>query len=65
MFALATPVQAAALLAAAAATGYALVTRDRRRRAMAMLAAPALAVLSIGTLATTAAPMIAGPTDGT
>jgi putative inorganic carbon (HCO3(-)) transporter len=52
-FALATPVQAAALLAAAAATAFALVTRDRRRRALAMLAAPALAVLSIGTLAET------------
>src|SRR5689334_5094600 len=36
LFALATPVQAAALLAAAAATAFALVTRDRRHRAFAM-----------------------------
>jgi O-antigen ligase len=60
-FALATPVQATALLAAAAATAYALVTRDRRRRALAMLAAPALAVLSIGTLATTVHVPSVGP----
>jgi hypothetical protein len=53
LFALATPVQAVALLAAAAATAFALVTRDRRHRALAILAAPALAVLSIGTLAET------------
>jgi putative inorganic carbon (HCO3(-)) transporter len=53
MFALATPVQGAALLATAAATAYALVTRDRRRRALAMLAAPVLAVIAIGTLAET------------
>jgi O-antigen ligase len=51
MFALATPVQGAALLATAAATAFALVTRDRRRRALAMLAAPVLAVVAIGTLA--------------
>ena len=51
MLALATPVQGAALLATAGATAFALVTADRRRRALAMLAAPALAVLSIGTLA--------------
>ncbi len=40
------------LLAAAAATAFALVTRERRARAFAMLASPALAVLAIGTLAT-------------
>jgi O-antigen ligase len=40
------------LLAAAAATAFVLVTRDRRARALAMLASPALAVLAIGTLAT-------------
>jgi len=51
MIALATPVQAAALLATAGATAFALVTSDRRLRAMAILAAPAIAVLSIGTLA--------------
>jgi putative inorganic carbon (HCO3(-)) transporter len=51
--ALAAPVQSAALLAAAGATAFALVTRDRRARAFAMLAAPALAVLAIGTLAET------------
>jgi O-antigen ligase len=51
-FALAAPIQGTALLAAAAATSYALVTRDRRARAAAMLAAPALAVVAIGTLAT-------------
>jgi O-antigen ligase len=39
------------LLAAAAATAFVLITRDRRARAFAMLAAPALAVLAIGTLA--------------
>jgi len=50
--ALAAPIQGTALLAAAAATSYALVTRDRRARAAAMLAAPALAVVAIGTLAT-------------
>jgi hypothetical protein len=61
MFALATPVQATALLAAAAATAYALVTRNRRRRAFAMLAAPVLAVLSIGTLATTVHVPSVGP----
>jgi O-antigen ligase len=51
-FALAAPVQDVVLLAAAAATAFVLVTRDRRARAIAMLAAPALAVLAIGTLAT-------------
>jgi putative inorganic carbon (HCO3(-)) transporter len=51
-FALAAPVQDVVLLAAAAATAFVLVTRDRRARAYGMLAAPALAVLAIGTLAT-------------
>ena len=41
-----------ALLAAAAATAFALLTHDRRARAVAMLVAPTLAVLAIGTLAT-------------
>jgi O-antigen ligase len=50
--ALAAPVQGVVLLAAAAATSFALITRDRRSRALAMLAAPVLAVLAIGTLAT-------------
>ena len=50
-FAVATPIQVAALLATAAALAAALVLPDRRRRAMAMLAAPALAVLTLGTLA--------------
>src|SRR5215217_6290990 len=50
--ALAAPIQGTALLAAAAATAFALLTRDRRARAIAMLAAPALAALAIGTLAT-------------
>jgi putative inorganic carbon (HCO3(-)) transporter len=51
-FALAAPVQDVVLLAAAGVTAFVLVTRDRRARALAMLAAPALAVLAIGTLAT-------------
>jgi O-antigen ligase len=50
--ALAAPIQGTALLAAAGATSFALVTRDQRARAIAMLAAPALAVIAIGTLAT-------------
>ena len=50
-FAVATPIQVAALLATAAAVAAALVLPDRRRRAMAMLAAPALAVLTLATLA--------------
>jgi hypothetical protein len=53
LLALATPVQGIAILAVAAATAAALVIRDRRKRAVAMLAAPALAVVAIGTLATT------------
>ena len=50
--AVATPIQAAAVLATAAVAAFALVVGDRRRRAMAMLAAPALAVLTVGSLAT-------------
>jgi putative inorganic carbon (HCO3(-)) transporter len=50
--ALAAPIQGGALLAAAGATAFALLTRDRRARAVAMLGAPALAVIAIGTLAT-------------
>jgi O-antigen ligase len=61
MLALATPVQGAAILATAAATAFALVTADRRLRAFAMLAAPVLAVLAIGTLANT----VHVPTVGT
>jgi O-antigen ligase len=51
-FALAAPIQGGALLLAAAATAFALIVRDRRARAIAMLASPALAVIAIGTLAT-------------
>jgi O-antigen ligase len=51
-FALAAPVQDVVLLAAAGMTALAIVTRDRRTRAFALLGAPLLAVLSIGTLAT-------------
>jgi O-antigen ligase len=53
LLALATPIQGIAIIAVAAATVTALVARDRRRRAGAMLAAPALAVVAIGTLAET------------
>jgi len=51
-FALAAPVQDVVLLATAGMTALALVTRDRRARAFALLGAPVLAVLAIGTLAT-------------
>ncbi|MET0768351.1 MAG: hypothetical protein ABW081_00485, partial [Solirubrobacteraceae bacterium] len=50
-FAVATPIQVVALLATSAAVAAALVLPDRRRRALAMLAAPALAVLTLATLA--------------
>jgi O-antigen ligase len=50
--ALAAPIQGVVLIAAAGATAFTLVTRDRRSRALAMLVAPVLAVLAIGTLAT-------------
>jgi putative inorganic carbon (HCO3(-)) transporter len=51
--AVATPIQGAAVLAAAAAAVTTLALRDRRRRAVAMLAAPALALLAVATLADT------------
>ena len=52
LLAVAAPVQGAAILATAAATAAAIVARDRRQRALAMLAAPAFAVLALATLAT-------------
>jgi O-antigen ligase len=51
-FAVAAPIEGAAVVATAAATTVALVVPDRRRRALAMLAAPALAVPALATLAT-------------
>jgi putative inorganic carbon (HCO3(-)) transporter len=50
-FAVAAPVQGAAVLVTAAAVAVALIVPDRRRRALAMLAAPALAALALATLA--------------
>jgi O-antigen ligase len=50
-FAVATSIQAAGVLATAAAVAVALVVADRQRRALAMLAAPALAGLTLATLA--------------
>jgi O-antigen ligase len=50
-FVVATPIQVVALLATSAALAVALVVPDRRRRALAMLAAPALAVLTLASLA--------------
>ncbi len=51
LLALATPIQGGLLVATALATGFALLTTDRRRRALAMLAAPVLAALAVGSLA--------------
>jgi O-antigen ligase len=51
LLAVAAPIQGAVLLAATAGLAAALVVTDRRRRAMAMLAAAALAALSLATLA--------------
>jgi hypothetical protein len=50
-FVVATPIQVVALLATSAALAVALVVPDRRRRALAMLAAPALAALTLASLA--------------
>jgi O-antigen ligase len=57
-FVVATPIQVVALLATAAAVAVALVLPDRRRRAIAMLAAPALAVLTLATLASSFDPLL-------
>ena len=57
-FAVATPIQVVALLATAAALAIALVLPDRRRRALAMLAAPALAVLALATFANSLDPLL-------
>jgi putative inorganic carbon (hco3(-)) transporter len=57
-FAVATPIQVVALLATVAALVVALVLGDRRRRALAMLAAPALAVLTLATLANSFDPLL-------
>jgi putative inorganic carbon (HCO3(-)) transporter len=57
-FAVATPIQVVALLATAAALVVALVLPDRRRRAFAMLAAPALAALTLATLANSFDPLV-------
>ena len=48
--AVAAPLQGAAVLAAALAAAVALVVEDPRRRAMAVLAAPLLAVLAVATV---------------
>jgi O-antigen ligase len=58
LLAVATPIQVAAVLATAAAVAVALVVPDRRRRAMAMLAAPALAILALATLANSLDPLL-------
>ena len=50
--AVAAPLQGVAVLATTVAVAAALVTVDRRRRAIAMLAAPALAVLALASMAT-------------
>ncbi len=65
LLAVAAPVQGVAILATAGATAAAIVARDRRRRAIAMLAAPALAAVALATLASrfhvpTIGPAIAG-----
>ena len=65
LLAVAAPVQGVAILATAAAPAAAIVARDRRRRAIAMLAAPALAAVALATLASrfhvpTIGPAIAG-----
>ena len=52
LLAVAAPVQGVAIFATASATAAAIVARDRRRRALAMLAAPALAAVALATLAT-------------
>jgi O-antigen ligase len=51
LFAVAAPVQGVAIFATAGATAAAIVAPDRRRRAIAMLAAPVLAVIALATLA--------------
>jgi O-antigen ligase len=51
-FAVAAPIEGAAVLATTVAIAVALVVPDRRRRALAMLAAPALAVVALGLMAT-------------
>ena len=56
--AVATPIQVAAVLATAAAVAVALIVPDRRRRAIAMLAASALAVLTLATLANSFDPLL-------
>ena len=51
ILAVAAPIQGVVLLVTAIAVAAALVVPDRRRRAIAMLAAPACAVLSLATMA--------------
>ncbi len=51
LLAIAEPIQGAVLSVTAIAVAVALVVPDRRRRAIAMLAAPACAVLALATLA--------------
>jgi O-antigen ligase len=50
--AVAAPIQGVAVLATSVAVGAALVAQDRRRRAIAMLAAPALAAVALASMAT-------------
>jgi O-antigen ligase len=52
-FAVADPIQGVAVLATTVAVAVALVTTDPRRRALAMLAGPALGVLALTSIATT------------
>jgi putative inorganic carbon (HCO3(-)) transporter len=51
-FAVATWIQATGVVATAGAVAFALVVADRRQRALAMLGAPALAAVTLATLAT-------------
>jgi putative inorganic carbon (HCO3(-)) transporter len=60
-FAVAEPIQGVAVLATTIAVAYALVATDRRRRAMAMLAAPVLAGLALASMATGVDVPDAGP----
>jgi O-antigen ligase len=62
-FAIAAPLQGVAVLATTVAVAVALVAGDRRRRAIAMLAAPALAVLALASMATTVDVPDVGPVE--
>jgi putative inorganic carbon (hco3(-)) transporter len=57
-FAVAAPLQGAAVLAAACAAAAALAFHDRRQRAVAVLVAPALAALAVATIVDDLADMV-------